>query len=128
GAGRQRLYQRLCNRSAAARRQALRNRCRHVRDPAHADRPGTVRGDCVMTDVTRDPIVIAAAVRTPMGGFQDDLAPMTASGLGAAAIREAVARAGVRGEEVAALLMGCGLPAGQGRAPARQAAMAAGLP
>jgi acetyl-CoA C-acetyltransferase len=81
-----------------------------------------------MSDAKTDPIVIAAAVRTPMGGFQGDLSPMTASQLGAAAIREAVARAGVPGDEVAEVLMGCVLPAGQGQAPARQAALGAGLP
>lgn len=75
-----------------------------------------------------DPIVIAAAARTPMGGFQGDFATVTAAELGAVAIREAVSRAGLAGEDVAEVLMGCVLPAGQGQAPARQAALGAGLP
>ena len=73
-------------------------------------------------------IVIASAARTPMGGFQGDFAPLTAAELGAAAIRAAVARAGLPPETVEEVLMGCVLPAGQGQAPARQAALGAGLP
>ncbi len=75
-----------------------------------------------------DPIVIVGAARTPMGGFQGDFASLAASDLGAAAIRAAVERAGVVPADVDKLLMGCVLPAGQGQAPARQAALKAGLP
>ncbi|WP_151718047.1 acetyl-CoA C-acyltransferase [Gemmobacter serpentinus] len=72
-------------------------------------------------------IVIVSACRTPMGGFQGDFASLTASDLGAAAIRSAVARAGLPPEAVEEVIMGCVLPAGQGQAPARQAALGAGL-
>jgi acetyl-CoA C-acetyltransferase len=75
-----------------------------------------------------DPIVIVAAARTPMGGFQGELKSFTAPELGAAAIRAAVERAQIRPEEVQEVIMGCVLPAGQGQAPARQAALGAGLP
>jgi len=75
-----------------------------------------------------DPIVIAAAVRTPMGGFQGALAGLTAPQLGAHAIAGALARAGIAGEAVDEALMGNVLPAGLGQAPARQAALGAGLP
>ena len=75
-----------------------------------------------------DPIVIAAAVRTPMGGFQGALAGVTAPQLGAVAIAGALARAGIPGEAVDEALMGNVLPAGLGQAPARQAALGAGLP
>jgi len=75
-----------------------------------------------------DPIVIVGAARTPMGGFQGDLAALTAPQLGAQAIRAAVERAGLKPEAVDEVLMGCVLPAGLGQAPARQASMGAGLP
>lgn len=75
-----------------------------------------------------DPIVIVSAARTPMGGFQGALSGATAPELGAAAIRAAVERAGVTPADVDEVLMGCVLPAGQGQAPARQAALGAGLP
>ncbi|MDP2240559.1 MAG: acetyl-CoA C-acyltransferase [Burkholderiales bacterium] len=75
-----------------------------------------------------DPIVIVSAVRTPMGGFLGDLKLVPAPELGAAAIRAAVERAGIRPEDVQEVIMGNVLPAGQGQAPARQAALAAGLP
>ncbi len=75
-----------------------------------------------------DPIVIASAARTPMGGFQGELAPLTAPQLGAAAIGAALERAEVAPEEVDEVIMGCVLPAGQGQAPARQAAFGAGIP
>ncbi|MCZ4128048.1 acetyl-CoA C-acyltransferase [Stutzerimonas balearica] len=74
-----------------------------------------------------DPIVIVSCARTPMGGFQGDLKSLTAPQLGAAAIRAAVERAGLPPENVQDVLMGCVLPAGQGQAPARQAALGAGL-
>lgn len=75
-----------------------------------------------------DPIIIASAARTPMGSFQGDLSPMTAPALGAKAIGAAVERAGIDAGDVDEVLMGCVLPAGQGQAPARQAALVAGLP
>ena len=75
-----------------------------------------------------DPIVIVGAARTPMGGFQGELAGATASQLGGVAIRAALERAGVAADGVDEVLMGNVLSAGQGQAPARQAAFAAGLP
>ena len=78
--------------------------------------------------MTSDPIVIVSAARTPMGGFQGALKSVPARDLGAAAIRAAVQRAGVAPEEIDEVIMGNVLPAGQGQAPARQAALAAGLP
>lgn len=75
-----------------------------------------------------DVIVIVSAARTPMGGFQGDFSSVSASELGAAAVREAVARAGVRPDEVDELIFGNCLMAGQGQAPARQAALKGGLP
>ncbi len=75
-----------------------------------------------------DPIVIVAASRTPMGGFQGALSDATAAELGATAIRAALAASALRAEEIDEVLMGCVLPAGQGQAPARQAALGAGLP
>ncbi|MGN6365597.1 acetyl-CoA C-acyltransferase [Asticcacaulis taihuensis] len=68
-------------------------------------------------------IIIAGAARTPMGGFQGDFAAVTAPELGAAAIR-----AVLNGQTPDEVIMGCVLPAGQGQAPARQAALGAGLP
>ena len=75
-----------------------------------------------------DPVVIVGAARTPMGGFQGDFASLAASDLGAAAIKAAVERAGVAPADVEKVIFGCVLPAGQGQAPARQAALKAGLP
>ncbi|MFH3479633.1 acetyl-CoA C-acyltransferase [Xanthobacter variabilis] len=75
-----------------------------------------------------DPIVIVGAARTPMGGFQGDFKDVTASALGAAAIRAALARAGLSADQVEEIVFGCVLPAGQGQAPARQAGLGAGLP
>jgi acetyl-CoA C-acetyltransferase len=77
---------------------------------------------------TKDPIVIAASVRTPLGRFQGDLSPVPAPRLGATVIKAAVERAGIDPQRVDEVLMGCVLPAGQGQAPARQAARGAGLP
>ncbi len=74
-----------------------------------------------------DPVVIVSAVRTPMGGFQGELHSLTAPQLGAAAIRAAVERAGVAPDAIDQLLFGCVLSAGLGQAPARQAALGAGL-
>jgi len=75
-----------------------------------------------------DPVVIVGAARTPMGGFQGDFKSVTAPELGAAAIRAAVGRSGVKPEDVQEVIMGNVLSAGQGQAPARQAALGAGLP
>lgn len=75
-----------------------------------------------------DPIVIVSAARTPIGGFQGDFAALTCSQLGAAAIKAAVERSGLAADKVDEVLMGCVLPAGQGQAPARQAALGGGLP
>ncbi|TKJ75014.1 acetyl-CoA C-acetyltransferase [Pseudomonas sp. CFBP13508] len=77
--------------------------------------------------IANDPIVIVSAVRTPMGGFQGELKSLTAPQLGAAAIKAAVERAGVACDAVDEVLFGCVLPAGLGQAPARQAALGAGL-
>jgi acetyl-CoA C-acetyltransferase len=74
-----------------------------------------------------DPIVIVSAARTPMGAFQGELKSFAAPELGAAAIRAAVERARLKADDVQEVLMGCVLPAGQGQAPARQAALGAGL-
>jgi acetyl-CoA C-acetyltransferase len=81
-----------------------------------------------MTQTPSDPVVIASYARTPMGGFQGVFAPVKATELGAAAVQAAVQRAGVAPEAVEQIMMGCVLPAGQGQAPARQAALGAGLP
>ena len=77
---------------------------------------------------TADPVVISSYARTPMGGFQGALAGVAATDLGAAAVKAAVERAGVKPEGIDRLYMGCVLPAGLGQAPARQAALKAGLP
>lgn len=74
-----------------------------------------------------DPVVIASAVRTPIGGFGGGLKDLAAPALGAAAIRAATQRAGVGSDDVSEVIMGCVLPAGVGQAPARQAALEAGL-
>jgi acetyl-CoA C-acetyltransferase len=76
----------------------------------------------------KDPVVIVGAARTPMGSFQGDLRTVDAPALGAVAVRAAIERAGVAPEDVQEVLLGCVLPAGLGQAPARQAAIKAGLP
>ena len=81
-----------------------------------------------MSETQQDPIVIVAAARTPMAGFQGDFASLTAPQLGAAAIAAALERAGLKPEQIDEVVMGCVLPAGQGQAPARQASLGAGLP
>ncbi|ABE40331.1 acetyl-CoA C-acyltransferase [Rhodopseudomonas palustris] len=78
--------------------------------------------------MSHDPIVIVGSARTPMGGFQGELKDATASQLGSAAIAAAVARAGLKPDAIDEVVFGCVLPAGQGQAPARQAALGAGLP
>mgnify|MGYP003575295235 CR=1 FL=1 len=75
-----------------------------------------------------DPIVILSYARTPMGAFQGALAGASATELGATAVRAAVERAGIASDRVDKIYMGCVLPAGLGQAPARQAALGAGLP
>jgi len=75
-----------------------------------------------------DPIVVLSYARTPMGGLQGALADVAATDLGATAVKAAVERAGVNGEDIERIYMGCVLPAGLGQAPARQAAIKAGLP
>lgn len=75
-----------------------------------------------------DPIVIVSCARTPMGGLQGDFATVTASELGGVAIKAALERGGVAVDDVDEVIMGNVLPAGQGQAPARQAAWKAGIP
>jgi len=75
-----------------------------------------------------DPVVIVSFARTPMGGFQGALGGVKATDLGATAVKAAIERAGVAGDLVEQIFMGCVLPAGLGQAPARQAALGAGLP
>ena len=77
---------------------------------------------------TADPVVILSYARTPMGGLQGALADLSATDLGATAVKAAVARAGVEGGDIERIYMGCVLPAGLGQAPARQVAIKAGLP
>ena len=76
----------------------------------------------------QDPIVIAAAVRTPLGRFLGELAPLATPALGASVLTAALQRAGLTAERVSETIMGCVLPAGLGQAPARLAARGAGLP
>ncbi|TLY73147.1 MAG: acetyl-CoA C-acyltransferase [Gammaproteobacteria bacterium] len=73
-------------------------------------------------------VVILSARRTPIGAFLGALSPLTAVQLGSAAIKAAVESAGIRSSEVQEVIMGCVLPAGLGQAPARQAALGAGVP
>jgi len=80
-----------------------------------------------MPNLSQDPVVIVGMARTPMGAFQGAFASVSASDLGAAAIKAAMAESGVAADKVEQTVMGCVLPAGQGQAPARQAAIKAGL-
>ena len=75
-----------------------------------------------------DPVVILSYARTPMGSMQGALSDAAATDLGATAVKAAVERAGVAGDKIDRIYMGCVLPAGLGQAPARQAAIKAGLP
>src|ERR1700722_996009 len=75
-----------------------------------------------------DPVVILAARRTPVGAFQGAFASVTAPQLGSVAIKAALADSGVAASQIDEVIMGCVLPAGVGQAPARQAAIGAGLP
>jgi acetyl-CoA C-acetyltransferase len=81
-----------------------------------------------MATSAEDPIVIVGMARTAIGGFQGAFAPLTAPQLGSAVITAAVSRSALKAEDVSEVLMGCVLPAGQGQAPARQAALGACLP
>jgi acetyl-CoA C-acetyltransferase len=81
-----------------------------------------------MAATVQDPIVVLSYARTPMGAFQGQLSPVAATELGATAVRAAVERAGIEGDQIDKIFMGCVLPAGLGQAPARQAALGAGLP
>lgn len=76
----------------------------------------------------KDPIVIVSSARTPMGSFQGVLSPLSASEMGAAAIKAVVERAGINPEVIQEAIIGNVLPAGQGQAPARQAVLGADLP
>jgi acetyl-CoA C-acetyltransferase len=78
--------------------------------------------------MSTDPIVIVSYARTPIGGFQGAFGSVKCTELGASAVRAACERAGVSGDRVDKIYMGCVLPAGLGQAPARQAAIGAGLP
>lgn len=80
-----------------------------------------------MKPILSDPIVFLSATRTPMGNLQGDLSSLAAHQLGATAIRGAITQAGIAPQAVEELVFGCVLPAGQGQAPARQAALGAGL-
>src|SRR3954470_17795714 len=81
-----------------------------------------------MATTASDPIVILSYARTPMGSFQGALSPLSATELGATAVQAAVERAGLKGEDIDKVFMGNVLSAGLGQAPARQAAIGAGLP
>ena len=81
-----------------------------------------------MATIAEDPTVILSIARTPMGSMQGALADVSATDLGATAVKAAVERAGVSGDDIDRIYMGCVLPAGLGQAPARQAALGAGLP
>ncbi len=81
-----------------------------------------------MSQDVADPVVIVSYARTPMGGFQGALSSVKATELGSVAVKAALERAGVSGDQVQQIVMGCVLPAGLGQAPARQAAIGAGLP
>ena len=78
--------------------------------------------------MSSDPVVILSYARTPMGAMQGALSDVSATDLGATAVKAAVERAGVNAEDIDRIYMGCVLPAGLGQAPARQAAIKAGLP
>ncbi len=77
---------------------------------------------------TDDPIVVVSMARTPMTSFQGEFSALTCSDLGAQAIQAALKKADIAEDDIDEVIMGCVLPAGQGQAPARQAAIKAGLP
>ena len=91
----------------------------------HGSHPAAAMND---RHANHDPVVIVGAARTPMGAFQGDFSSLSASDLGAVAVRAAVERAGIAPESVEHVYFGNCLMAGQGQAPARQAAIKAGLP
>src|SRR5207248_7505625 len=119
-------------RAAAARRQRPARRApRHAppRTPPRASRgplndPRKPGG----SNMSNQDVVIVSAKRTPIGAFQGALTPLTAVQLGAAAAKAAIAAAGIDAAELHEVIMGCVLPAGLGQAPARQAAVGAGVP
>ena len=76
----------------------------------------------------KDPVVIASIARTPMGSFQGSLSSVAGPDLGSVAIKSSLERASIDPGDVSEVIMGCVLPAGQGQAPARQAAINAGIP
>lgn len=76
----------------------------------------------------KDSIVIVSAARTPSGGFQGDLKSIKATELGSIAIKGAINRANIKGDDINEVIMGCVLPAGLGQGPARQASIGAGIP
>ena len=80
-----------------------------------------------MNQTQLDPIVITACARTPIGAFQGELSALSAPALGAATISATLQRSGLNADQIDEVMMGCVLPAGQGQAPARQAALGAGL-
>ena len=92
--------------------------------------PNAAKSQVTKSGTQQDPeaIAIVAARRTPMGSFQGELSPLTAADLGGAAIRACIEDAGVNPDDIDDVFMGCVLTAGQGQAPARQAAFAGGLP
>src|SRR5689334_22202326 len=95
----------------------------HVALPARH----TIKGHNQEKSMSKDPIVIVSAARTPMGGFQGDFKDVTAPELGASAIKGAMERGKISASEVDDVYMGCVLQAGLGQAGARQAALGAGL-
>src|SRR5262249_28577891 len=88
----------------------------------------TSKGAAMSADTAKDPVVIASYARTPMGGFQGALGAVKATELGSVAVKAALERAGATPDQVEQIFMGCVLPGGLGQAPARQAALGAGLP
>jgi acetyl-CoA C-acetyltransferase len=96
---------------------------------SNAIRTGPKKDTRAMAQISaHDPIVVLSYARTPMGGLSGVFADVSATDLGATAVKAAVERAGIQGADVARIYMGCVLPAGLGQAPARQAALKAGLP
>ena len=100
------------------------DRFQAARAPAQAAFCKYLKGDSLMSET----IVIVSATRTPMGSFQGDFAPLSANDLGGAVIKAAVERAGLQPQQIDEVIFGNVLTAGQGQAPARQAAIKAGLP
>lgn len=106
----------------------LQKLCGNRPRPSRAMTKNTVPSWANFQFLTMKEVFIVSAVRTPMGSFGGSLKDFSATQLGAVAIREAVKRAGISGEQVDDVLMGCVMQAGLGQAPARQAAKFAGLP